>query len=228
MKLSELAATKWTGRDVKIATAVALAESRGKMDATNTNTNGTTDDGPWQVNSVHGYDRNRLRTDPAYTVAAAHEVWQKQGWRAWVTYKTGAYLAFMGQDADLTADDPSLAEKIGRAILGPVTGSLVPDSVAEGVAGGALGPIGGAVVTGQNPLDGMAAVGRILTSLTDPSTWMRIGKGYLGGVLIVLGVGGIVFVVANRAQSTPAGQAVISAVPVGRAATTAKAAAKIK
>ena len=195
MKLSELAATKWSGNDVRIATAVALAESRGKMDAINKNTDGSTDCGPWQVNSVHGYDCNRLRSDPAYTVAAAHAVWQKQGWPAWVTYKTGAYKLYLGRDAELTADDPSILERIGIAALGPVAGSIV---------------------SGDNPVtavvDATDKAAGVILSLTNPSTWLRIGKGWMGGVLIIVGVGAATFIVANRsgvvktvAKATPAG-----------------------
>jgi hypothetical protein len=203
VKLSELAATQWQGRDVKIATAVALAESRGKRDATNTNTDGSTDDGPWQVNSVHGFDRNRLRSDPAYTVDAAHKVWQQQGWRAWVTYKTGAYLAFMGKDAELTSGDNA--------------GFL--DTIKDGAIG-ALGPAGlplKAVDALGNPVSaatsGIDAIGGVISALADPSTYLRLGKGALGGVLIVIGVGSVVFVVANRVSSTPVVKAATGIIP---------------
>jgi hypothetical protein len=37
-----------------IAAAVAMAESGGRSDAVNSNTNGSTDRGLWQINSVHG------------------------------------------------------------------------------------------------------------------------------------------------------------------------------
>jgi hypothetical protein len=196
VKLSELAATKWTGRDIKIATAVALAESRGKLDETHENSDGSTDYGPWQVNSVHGFDPARLTSDPAYTVDAAHQVWSKQGWKAWTAYKTGAYLAFMGQDAELNADDKSLLDRLKPLALGPL-----------GAAGAAA--LGADV---PNPIDavtgGVSVIGDVIGALTEPSTWLRIGKGYLGSILIIAGVGGMVFVVANRVGSTPAVKAV--------------------
>lgn len=215
MKISELAATKWSGRDVKIATAVALAESRGKMDATNTNSDGSTDDGPWQVNSVHGYDRDRLRSDPGYTVNAAYEVYEKQGWRAWTVYKTGAYLAFMGQDADLDADDKSILEKIvGMSPVGIIGGRAV-DVVTDPV---------------QAAAGGINVIGDVIGALTEPSTWLRIGKGYLGSMLIVAGVGGLVFVVASRVTSSPvvktAVGAATTAIPGGGAVKGAAAATK--
>lgn len=66
------------------AVAVAWAESGGQLDATNTNTNGTTDDGPWQINSIHGYDRAKLRGDLAYSARAMAAV-SKGGtdWGPW-------------------------------------------------------------------------------------------------------------------------------------------------
>jgi hypothetical protein len=197
VKVSELAATKWSGNDVKIATAVALAESRGKFVKSKQNTNGTYDLGPWQVNSVHGYDEWKMLTDEEYTVNAAYEVWQKQGWNAWTTYKSGAYLAFMGQDAELQGGK---TDGIGK--------EWIPDAI-----GGAEDAIGGAVKDAAGSIPGVEQVGAVVNALSDASTWARIGKGTLGGVLIVMGVGAVVFVVANKVGSSPAA----NVIPAGRA-----------
>lgn len=219
MKLSELAATKWSGNDVKIAVAVALAESRGKLDATHHNSNGTDDDGPWQVNSIHGYDRNKLRSDPNYTVNAAYEVWKSSGWGAWVTYKTGMYLAFMGQDAELTADDKSFLDKVKDGVgdgVSDVIGTVVPGAGA--LTGDGLGGAVGGLLGIPNPLNlsvpGLDDFANTIGALRNPSTWARIGKGALGGGLIILGVGSLVFIVANRAASSPVVKAASSAIPL--------------
>lgn len=49
----------------------------------------------------------------------------------------------------------------------------------------------------------VSSVGDFLNLLSQPSTWFRVGKGALGGVLIIVGVGGLVFMaskpVANQA-----------------------------
>lgn len=52
------------------------------------------------------------------------------------------------------------------------------------------------------------AVKAIVEALFDPSTYFRLGKGLLGGILIVLGVGSITYLIANKVSSSPAGKAV--------------------
>jgi lysozyme-like protein len=72
-----------------MAAEIAMAESSGRQHATLHNTNGTTDRGFWQINSVHG----ALSTyDPAGNARAAVLI-SRGGtdWTAWVTYNTRAY-----------------------------------------------------------------------------------------------------------------------------------------
>lgn len=77
--------------------AIAMAESSGRTNATNTNTNGTTDYGLWQINSSHGYDASKLLSDPLYNAKAAVAIEKSQGLGAWTTYTSGAYRQFLGQ-----------------------------------------------------------------------------------------------------------------------------------
>lgn len=80
----------WSGSDVPIAVAVALAESGGNSDAHNLS--GAS--GLWQVMwKLHGFTGNPY--DPATNANAAHQVFVKQGWGAWTTHSTGAYLVFL-------------------------------------------------------------------------------------------------------------------------------------
>lgn len=94
-----------TGQNATIATAIALAESSGNTDDTHVNSNGTTDYGLWQINSVHS------------ALLAAHN-WKDPGdnatmmasisnggtnWKPWSTYTSGAYLAHMS-GASVSAD----------------------------------------------------------------------------------------------------------------------------
>lgn len=74
------------------AAAIALAESGGNEKATHTNTNGTVDYGAWQINSVHKDilargDKFNLKDN----AKMAYAVYKSQGFKAWVTYKSGAY-----------------------------------------------------------------------------------------------------------------------------------------
>lgn len=83
-------------RDVPKLTAIALAESGGRVGiVSKPNKNGTRDRCLMQVNDTHGYDRYRLTHDVRYCMEAAKEVYDRQGITAWSTYNNGAYLAHM-------------------------------------------------------------------------------------------------------------------------------------
>lgn len=88
------------GGDPKLANlmaAIAMAESSGRKDATNKNTDGSIDRGLWQINSSHTqFDANRLLSDPEYNAQAAVAIEKSQGLTAWSTYQSGAYKQFLG------------------------------------------------------------------------------------------------------------------------------------
>lgn len=80
----------WTGSDVPIAVAIALAESGGNSDASNP----SGAKGLWQVMwALHGFAGNPY--DPQTNAKAAHQVFVSQGWNAWTVHMTGAYLVFL-------------------------------------------------------------------------------------------------------------------------------------
>lgn len=112
------------GRDLTIAVAVGLAESGGRTNATNRNSNGSTDYGVWQINSVHA---DKLRTgtwsNPADNARMAFAVYREAGnsFRPWVAYTTGKYLAHMPA-ASRGAQTPDAGGTIPAGI--PGTGSL--------------------------------------------------------------------------------------------------------
>lgn len=87
----------WPADAIPIMVAIGGAESGWRINATHTNDDGSEDDGWLQINSVHGFDKARLRSDPVYTAEAGLKVWKSQGFGAWVTYTSGAYKRFMGQ-----------------------------------------------------------------------------------------------------------------------------------
>lgn len=87
-------AAGWRGADLVVAVAVAKAESDWNPTATNINTNGSTDYGLFQVNSVHGAILARGEwADPSANAAMAYQVWSDAGssWSPWVTYWRGTY-----------------------------------------------------------------------------------------------------------------------------------------
>lgn len=94
----------FTGEDIKIAVAVALAESGGNPRSHNAT---PPDDsyGLWQINMLgdlgpsrrkdFGIKTNEELYDPAVNARAAYIVWKRSGWGAWTTYTHGKYKAFL-------------------------------------------------------------------------------------------------------------------------------------
>lgn len=60
------------------------------------------------------------------------------------------------------------------------------------------------VDTVTDPIGGLV---EMVSVLFQADTWARIGKGALGGMLLVMGTGAMVFVIANKASKTPVGKA---------------------
>lgn len=121
---------------IATAVAVALAESRGRTDATNRNSNGSIDRGVWQINSIHG-DMPGDPFNPADNAKMAFTIWKQAGnsWRPWSTYKSGIYRSFLtrgnsaagspaigggggGGTADLGASFPSLGNPFEPLLSG--------------------------------------------------------------------------------------------------------------
>lgn len=137
------------GQDLVTAIAVSGAESGWRPGDTNLNSDGSTDRGLWQINSVHKqFDFNRLFL-PGYNARAAWSVSNKgRNWLPWVTYNNGAYKQFLpqaraaagkvkgggGSFSSTTVNVPLL---LGDATTG--RGPLVPDALSQGIATGIAG-----------------------------------------------------------------------------------------
>lgn len=148
--------------EIATAVAIALAESGGRADAVGHNTNGTTDRGLWQINSIHNVSGNVF--DPATNAAAAFSIWKASGggsWRPWSTYNNGSYLAYMGR---------------GHIAAGK------PESPTGG--GGDVGGAGTPTATGGSPSPLAGAV----TNITAGGTWLRVGLFLLGAFLTLIGL----------------------------------------
>ena len=75
--------------------AIAQGESGCNPQAINTsNSDGSTDTGLLQINSIHGIDPATL-LDPAVNIQAAYRVYQSQGLEAWSAHSNGKYKQFM-------------------------------------------------------------------------------------------------------------------------------------
>ncbi len=87
--------------------AIAMAESSGRLGVVSApNSDGTRDRCAWQINDVHGYDRSRLVTDPAYCATAAKQVYDLQGLGAWTVYDSGAYQTYLPRARAAVAGEP--------------------------------------------------------------------------------------------------------------------------
>ncbi len=119
----------FSGENVNIAAAVALAESGGNPRAHNAV---PPDDsyGLWQINMLGslGPDRrkrynlssNEALYDPATNARVAYGIFQGSGWKAWTTYTRGTYKKHMSGSVDtseVTSTPPT-----GTATFDPVNG----------------------------------------------------------------------------------------------------------
>lgn len=153
-----------------IAAAIAMAESGGRSDATNHNTNGSTDRGLWQVNSTWGalstYDVN------ANAKAAVQISQNGKNWKPWTTFNTGAYLQFLkgnvpASNAPGSASTPTTTTGLpGFSIPGDITGFFK---------------------------DSTAFVDKLMW-LVMPSSWLRIGAFIVGVALLLFAIHALVAV----------------------------------
>lgn len=162
IKIAEVAQRAgFTGNDLVISVAVALAESGGDTEAVNAA--GLKDHGLWQINGVH---KDLLAKedwrDPYANARMAKAVWNGQGWRGWTQYKNGAYFAFMprakkatnsGKGVTFTATNDSEFEQFVAPVTDPIT-----------------------------------AVADSFNFLTDGGNWARLGLYLAGLVLLFFGL----------------------------------------
>lgn len=150
-----------------IGAAIAMAESQGVRYCRNLNTNGSIDRGPFQINNqAHPSVTDKCAFNLACAAQAAREIAgggkggavQTLNWGPWTTYNSGAYKQYL-QDYKTSFPGKSTGEKI------------------------ASGPVGDAVAKVADPLQSLVGT---LGILFEASTWFRVGKVVLGGLLLVI------------------------------------------
>lgn len=100
-------------KDQATAVAIALAESGGNPAATNRNSNGSTDYGLFQINSIHAAIlRSGSWSNPNDNARMAKQVYADAGnsFRPWVAYTSGSYLAFVGRGRTAVGVAPDWGE----------------------------------------------------------------------------------------------------------------------
>lgn len=112
-----------------MAAAVAMAESGGNPNASNRNSNGTTDRGLWQINSIHG---SQSTFDPISNARAAVSI-SKNGtnWRPWCTaWSTGRCSGtFLGQGSPVLKYLPG-GSSTGTAAIGAAAANALASATA--------------------------------------------------------------------------------------------------
>lgn len=202
--VSVLRAAGFSPAAAAVGTGIMYAESRRVVEATHHNSNGSTDYGLMQINSIHGYDSNRLVSDPLYNADCAFKIYKDAGstWGPWSTYHNGSYIA--GQTAE-TAGTVSLPNNIpdpgtigGRGMSVPTgggsdflrrqwegfkhtIGGSGNDKAAFNVVKDPVGAIGGAV-------NSAIGVNSFLSKISDRQLWNKIGLGALAGFVILIGI----------------------------------------
>jgi hypothetical protein len=183
----------FSGENLDIAVAVALAESGGNTQAHNP-VGRDNSYGLWQINMLGkmGFNRrnqfliekNEELFDPSKNAEAAYQIWKQQGWeRGWTTYARGTYKTHLA-----TAKAAS------------------PSDVRNG--------IDNAVVDAAKELNPVAGVSKAINSFG--STLFKGTTNLAGiGVAIALVLGGIILLVVSSNSAKKAVSVAANVVPGG-------------
>lgn len=168
----------FTGTQLVVAVAIALAESGGNTLATHTNTNGSKDYGLWQINSVHAdLLRSYTWSNPQDNAIMAHRVFADAGnkFTPWSTYKSGRYLAFMS---------------VARGAVS-ASGSPLPSTAAGSKPSNVGGGGTGAQPSGlplPNPVGALQGITDFVNLMLNPHTWLRLAMFGAGIALVFMGL----------------------------------------
>ena len=151
-------------RSWAIAVAVALAESSGETTATHTNSDGSTDYGLFQINSVHSdLLANHTWADPTDNARMALAISSNgTNWHPWTTYNSSAYRVYL----------PRAERATGKPATPP--------------SGGGSGQSFGVTPAGfPNPLK---IAGDFWNLISNPDTWKRLLLVIAGAGLLWIGL----------------------------------------
>jgi hypothetical protein len=145
------------GANLRIAVAVALAESSGRTDVVNYL--GCV--GLWQIyQRMHPKWSTAQLKNPAINAQAAYEISSGgKSWAAWTTYTSGGYKRFMSR---------------ANAAAGSAGSAPNPSDATTAIPGFIPGA------------DTANAVGHAVSVLSNRQTWLRVGEVALGVLLVFL------------------------------------------
>ena len=132
----------FTGDNVAIAVAVALAESGGIPNRVSpVNKNGTIDRGLWQINSAHAKEFDISDwANPQSNANYAYKIYKSQGWTAWSTFNDGTYKQFLSIGKQAATDAEHSASTNPIPPIPAITNPLA-------IVGNALARFGSDLVT---------------------------------------------------------------------------------
>lgn len=172
-----------------IAAAIAMAESGGCVDATHVNSNGSTDAGLWQVNSINAPPAQMV--DPVANVQEAIKL-SNNGtrWTPWSTFNSGAYQKYLtggtpssSFPAGLTPGATLTGFNIG-SLLGPL-GDGLPNISAPSSFGDIAKSLTGLLAAIMKPIEYANAAS---LWLSQPKNWLRIVEVVAGVVVLAEGL----------------------------------------
>lgn len=163
-----------------MAVSVALAESGGDATETNSNTNGTTDYGLWQINSIHKADLAAGDwRDPIANARMAAAVFKRSNntFTPWYAWRDGKHLPFMGR-----ATIAVIQAGAGTAAPGGdgKDNPWVPDWIEE--------PYDDGKQATDDAAGAWAEIKKAFGTMTDKDTWIRGGMMLLGGLILIAAV----------------------------------------
>ncbi len=111
-----------------VAVMVILSESQGFDHAINTNPDGSSDRGIWQLNTIHAWITDEMAYDPAQASAAAFKLYMaNSGFKPWAAFTSGVYLndrylqrACLGVQNHLAETLVARARNAGQTPLTPI------------------------------------------------------------------------------------------------------------
>lgn len=192
------------------AVAVAYAESTFNERATHRNSDGSTDYGLWQINSVHGFPEiaSGAWADPATNARLAYQVWKGQGWNAWSTHKPSDTLGYARYLAAIPAAEAFVTVGVGPGAAAASTVRAPADAVSS--ATGAAKDTGSVLLAlAEEPLT-------VLKWFEQPDSWYRIARLVVGGALLIGGVYLLVTSSIAKPVTVPAGKVLNAAKTVAK------------
>lgn len=149
-------AAGFTGSQIVIMTAIAMAESGGNSTITSrANRNGTRDHGLWQINDGANADIMAQYgdwRDPLNNAKMARAIYKRQGYQAWSVFNSGSYSKYLS----------TASKGAGKAIPPSTTGT--PPST------------GGTTIP--------ASLLPSIPGMPDAHMWLRVAM-FLAGMLLV-------------------------------------------